>query len=477
MRFKKQLLSICLLLCIILSTGYFLATANLRFIYYTPAPCPESAKELSNPYVGWYQVRRYLLSDTADFDLPATAGPEQKPGLVLLEINLQNYADRPISSVGLSHLHTLFQAWASAEKQLIVRFLYDWDGNATEQEPKERSLILKHMSQAASVVNAYSDRIYILQGVFIGSWGEMHGSDYANPEDIRILMDHLSTVISPDIFLAVRTPEQWRLVTGRAEPVSAEQAFDPSLPARLGLFNDGMLGSDTDLNTYRAPSSEESSDSFGKRSREEEIRFQNLLCASVPNGGEVVIDNPLNDFAAAAAYFQETHVSYLNSAYDEAVLSKWKADSYKGEGVFHGMNGYDYIGRHLGYRYVLRDFACTPPGLPGETGLFSVTLENIGFSGAYHPFELTLSLTDINRGRAYTIPVRTDLRPLAAGTKTTLNIPFDSLSCPTGIYRLCLKISDPVTGCEVHPANDMAHTADGYVLGNLEIRSFPKLSQ
>lgn len=214
MRFKKQLLSICLLLCIILSTGYFLATANLRFIYYTPAPCPESAKELSNPYIGWYQVRRYLLSDTADFDLPATAGPEQRPGLVLLEINLQNYADRPISSAGLSHLHTLFQTWASAEKQLIVRFLYDWDGNATEQEPKERSLILKHMSQAASVVNAYSDRIYILQGVFIGSWGEMHGSDYANPEDIRILMDHLNTVISPDIFLAVRTPEQWRLVTG-----------------------------------------------------------------------------------------------------------------------------------------------------------------------------------------------------------------------------------------------------------------------
>lgn len=477
MKFKKQFISICLLLCILLSTGFFLATAHLRFLYYAPESCPESAEELSNPYIGWYQVQRYLLSDTADSDLSAVTGQPQGPGLVLLEINLRDYGDRPISSTGLSRLDTLFQAWASTEKQLIVRFLYDWDGNAAEQEPEERSLILEHMSQTASVLNAYSDSVYILQGIFIGSWGEMHGSDYANPEDMRILTEHLSAVISPDIFLAVRTPEQWRIVTGRAEPVSAGQAFGSSLPARLSLFNDGMLGSGTDLNTYLDPSSKEPSDSLGKRGREEEIRFQNLLCAFVPNGGEVVIDNPLNDFAAAAACLKSTHVSYLNSAYDEDVLSKWKEDSYDGEGVFHGMNGYDYIGRHLGYRYVLRSSACTPPGLPGETGFFSVTLENTGFSGAYQPFELTLSLTDAGQDNVYRIPVQTDLRSLASGTKTTLQVPFDPQDCPTGTCRLCLKITDPITGCEIQLANDMDHTADGYVLGNLEIRSFPKFSQ
>ncbi|MCI8533037.1 MAG: DUF4832 domain-containing protein [Lachnospiraceae bacterium] len=477
MRFRKQFVSFFMVLCIILSTGYFLSTAKLRFIRYTPMPCPESTEELSNPYIGWYQVQRYLLSDTLSFDLDMITGLEQKPGLVLLEINLQNYADCPVTSAGLQNLDTLFHCWETTRKQLIVRFLYDWDGDARAQEPEELSLILEHMSQTVPVLNRYSDSVYILQGIFIGSWGEMHGSNHANEEDMRTLMQHLNTLVSPDIFLAVRTPEQWRSMTGQTEPLSAGQASGHSLAARLGLFNDGMLGSETDLNTYQESSSDHTSDATGKRSREEEIRFQSLLCDSVPNGGEVIIDNPHNDFAPAVTYLRDAHVSYLNGSYDEAVLSKWQADRYRGEGPFQGMNGRDYIGRHLGYRYVLRSSDCTSPDLPGEAAQFSAILENVGFSGSYVPFDLSLSLVAVERKNVYTIPIQTDIRSLSPGTQLMLSAPLELPDYMTGTYQLCLKITDPATGCEVRLANDTAHTAYGHAIGNLEIRSFPKFSQ
>ena len=126
----------------------------------------------------------------------------------------------------------------------------------------------------------------------------MHSSNYMDEENMLTLIRHLASVTSPDIFLAVRTPEQWRTIAKTAEPLSPENAYDGSLTARLSLFNDGMLGSDTDLGTYGESGSSSSSD-FGKRPRQTELLFQEALCRFVPNGGEVVIDNPYNDLPYA----------------------------------------------------------------------------------------------------------------------------------------------------------------------------------
>ena len=88
--------------------------------------------------------------------------------------------------------------------------------------------------------------------------------------------------------------------------------------------------------------------------REDELAFQNDLCRYVPNGGEVIIDNVYNDFDNAVKDLSQMHVSYLNSDYDSTVLNKWKETIVNGtDDVWNGMSGYDYIKRHLGYRYVL----------------------------------------------------------------------------------------------------------------------------
>ncbi len=80
------------------------------------------------------------------------------------------------------------------------------------------------------------------------------------------------------------------------------------------------------------------------------------------------------------------HVSYLNSEHDPAVLDKWKAAAYKDKAsVFNGLSGYDYIERHLGYRYVIQDTAL-------DSSDFQIRLENVGFSVCYRKLDLQLTL-------------------------------------------------------------------------------------
>lgn len=471
MKTKKNLFSLLFILCIFFATGIFIVTAGIRFTEYHPADCPESALELSNPWTGWYRIYRYDLSDTDPETLLEIRRMAPGPGLALLEFNLQNYAGGPVSEDGLARLDSLLGAWHDAGKQLIVRFLYDWDGHAYEREPSDLSQILTHMTQTAEILNAHTDCVYLLQGAYIGSWGEMHGSRYANAEDLTALMNHLDTVVSPDIFLAVRTPDQWRTVTGLSDPVSRKT----SLSGRLGVFNDGMLGSATDLDTYGKPGDGPD----GKRPREEELSFLNLLGRKIPHGGEVVLDNPYNDLERAAADLQKARVSYLNGAYDEAVLNKWKASVYTGEGPFHGMSGYDYISRHLGYRYVLRSTAFSRPDPMDGSSSLSVTLENTGFSCCYRSFDVNLTLEHTDTGRTLILPVPADTRLWEPDREITLDVPFDVRdSClGAGTYRVCLQIRDPFSGHEVRLANDIVYGVHGAAVGYLEIRSLPDLSQ
>ena len=474
MKKAKILLILFLSTAVPVVTGGIYRLKDLRFPYYEPAVYSESARELDNPYIGWYQLYNYLLTADGSYDTSEISEQDYGPGLVMLQFNLQNFADAPVSEAGLRQLTDILAAWHSTGRQLIVRFLYDWDGNAPEQEPESLSLILEHMSQTAEIVNRHTDCIYILQGIFVGSWGEMHSSNYMNEEDMLTLVHHLASVTNPDIFLAVRTPEQWRTIAQSAAPLSASEAFDGSLAARLSLFNDGFMGSETDLGTYAEADASFPLSGFGKRFRQAELLFQEELCLYVPNGGEVVIDNPYNDFPAAVQDLARAHVSYLNSTYDRDVLSKWRESVYHGEPLFDGMDGYDYISRHLGYRYVLRasDFSFSLPR--AETASLSLVLENVGFSGSYRSFDVSLTLKRTESSRKYVLPIQTDTRFWNPGSEILLETSFDIQKLTAGTYEIFLNISDPVSGFPVLPANEEADAAKGCPVGSLTIRKFPQ---
>lgn len=449
-----------------------IANTTMRIPEYTPASYRESAAKLDNPYIGWYQIHAYLLSDDSDYDLAPILEQEYGPGPVLLQFNLRNYADRPVSDAGLRQLNHILDAWHSRGRQLILRFLYDWDDCPEETEPESLSQILEHMSQTAEIVNLHTDCVHILQGIYVGSWGEMHGSRYTNTEDMIALISHLDSVIDPSIFLAVRTPGQWRAIAEATQsPAPGEEGFGTSLSSRLGLYNDGLLGSETDLGTYGVADPAPGAPAGESRSRQAELAFQGTLCDYVPNGGEVVIDNPYNDFPSAVQELSMIHISYLNDSYDEAVLSKWRADSYHGEGPFDGMNGYDYMAAHLGYRYVLKASALSFPEDLGP--VLSLWLENSGFSASCRDFDLALHIKQADGGE-HVLSVDADTRSWIPGQEILLEIPLELQSLALGDYELSLTLEDPRSGFQVYLANEGAQAGNGCPVGTLTIRKFPQ---
>ena len=154
---------------------------------------------------------------------------------MLLEINLRNYADQDLSANALSQLNRIFKICEKKKKQIILRFLYDWDGKAQKTEPSDFYRIKNHIQQVSATVNAHADCIYILQGLFIGNNGEMNNTNYGDIDQMRQLAETLAKNISPSIYLAVRTPAQLRGILYSRTPM-AGQSDEGSLASRLGLF-------------------------------------------------------------------------------------------------------------------------------------------------------------------------------------------------------------------------------------------------
>jgi len=386
--------------------------------------------------------------------------------LMMAEINLNNYSDTDLGENALLQLDSILSEVSSAKKQLILRFLYDWDGRAMETEPAEISQIMRHMDQVSAVVNRHAETVFIVQGVFTGNHGEMNTTRYGSLADCRLLMTHLADTLSPSIFLAVRTPSQLRGITQSRSPVTSETAFDGTLSSRLGLFNDGMLGSASDLGTYGESSFADSASPSGKGTREEELSFQDSLCQYVPNGGETVIDNPFNDLENAIADMRRMHISYLNRDYDSAVFNKWSSSIYEEEGIFQGRNGLDYIEAHLGYRYVLTGAALSYESLKNTPAALSFSIRNTGFAPAYQCFEGTVTLRHTATGILLSIPAQLDTRTIKAGSEAAFTVSLPVRSLPEGSYEVSFGLMDPRTDQPVLFANEGAG-ADGVLLGTL----------
>lgn len=473
---KKFLLpAILFLLCAAIGSGSYLFYTRWYFtLNYEPELSPATDRALNNPYQGWYQIFGYGLSDETppdrtSIEKTAAAYPYE---LVLLEINLKNYRTRAISEAGLSQLEDILSLWQSHGKQMILRFLYDWNGTAKETEPEDISVILNHMDQTAAVFNEYKDCVYLLQGIYAGDYGEMHGSDYLSVEAMCQLAEHLATVTDPSIFLSVRTPAHWRTITGSRDGLTKENAFSGTLSARLGLFNDGMLGSESDAGTYGETSLSLSGSLTDKGTREEELAFQNKLCQYVPNGGEVIRDNPCNDFTAAIKDLFFMHVSYLDCDYDTAVLDKWRASVYESSTVgdcFARANGYDYIEKHLGYRYDLLESGCRFDTFRDKTATFHLSIKNSGFSVGYRAFVPSISVVTEDGTLVDTYTFSSDTRAWLPEETVTLSAPLPLRTYGTGSYLLYFQLYDPVLKRSIKLSNSLPESAYGCLISSFTV--------
>lgn len=429
---------------------------------YTPVEYPESARYLDNPYMGFYHIYGYTLKDEIVYaspeNVPNVPRPENRPEerLVQVQINLRAFRDRPLTDTALSQLDTILSAWCSTEYSLLLRFLYDWDGRGLDSEPEDISIILQHMEQVASVYNRYASHIFSLQGLFTGNYGEMNNTSYGSSESIQILANKLVETADSSIYLAVRTPNQWRIITGADTYEGLTSMPNSPYLNRLGLYNDGMFGTEADTGTYT------------DRSRKEEIAFQNELCRTVPNGGEAIIENPLNDLDNAIADMRQMHVSYLNSVYDPTVLDKWKTTPYTQPGPYENVVGYDYIRDHLGYRFVLRSTEIQPDYALMQCVL-RIAIENVGFAESYRGFSFRLTLLNTETGETITILPEEDSTCLASGETTVMEIPLELETYPPGTYELYWQTLDETFNEPILYGNTQIPTDHGYLLGTMSL--------
>ena len=454
------------------AVALFILYSRFQPVSYAPASYAEGNAILDNPFCGFLHLCGFLLSEDDPESMAVRCRQyinSNSRQLMLAEINLKNFADSDLSETALQQLDNILSEIYSSRKQVILRFLYDWDGKALETEPTEISQIVSHMNQVASIVNQYADSVLLIQSTFTGNCGEMTQTRFGSHEHNRYLMTHLSEVIDPSIFLAVRTPSHLRGVTESKSPITPETAFNGSLASRLGLFNDGMLGSVYDLGTYDDTSFANSTAPEEKGTREEEIAFQEYLCQYVPNGGEVVIDNPYNDFENAIVDLRRMHVSYLNRDHHAEVMEKWEASTYAGDDCFRGMNGLDYIEAHLGYRYVITNSELTYNAMKSDDASFSITIENAGFAPSYRNFDGMLMLRDIATDILISIPVEMDVRTIQADSKTSFAFSLDVRALPEGIYEISFGLTDPYTGRAIQFANDTINENALVPLGTLTV--------
>ncbi len=447
----------------------------------------ESARALKNPNRGFYHMHGYFIKDEVrslksfQEDLGWRFAKDDETTLTMIQINLQHFRNGEISEKGLESLDNLFKALEENvdDKHLILRFLYDWDGKNMQYEPDSLDTVLRHIEQVGPWLKEHKDQIFLTQGLFIGSWGEMHSSKFLGTENFQALAQALYEATADTTYLSVRMPAQWRMITGIGDPGQVVRG-DGTLASRLGLFNDGMLGSWSDYGTYGDQTQAEHG-AFTFWNRREELAFQDILCRVVPIGGEIMTPNKYNDFENALADMKAMHVTYANRDFDTRVFDKWEKVIVREDGCFDGMDGLTYMERHLGYRLVLRgtalEYDWKTDRLTAE-----ITLQNVGFAPIYREACVELVLYDRENGReySYTCDPAQDIRDLAGGTQSdvlqTLRWELPMGGMPEGELEVYFSISDSLSGETILLGNEQDPDRKGYRVGTLRLGAAGELS-
>ena len=438
----------------------FALISNLSFSH----PAAETTDRLDDPDRGFYYIHRFRVADSADMT-SAVADDyiwDAETSLSLVEIDLVEYRRGQISESGLSKVRELFDALRNVGKRYIIRFAYDFEGAGIYNEPAERSVIETHMRQLGGIVSSNSDIIFTLQGLFTGSWGEMNGTRYGSDSDLVSLFDTLIESVGDNVFLSVRKPSQLRIITGKSR-------HGAECEKRLGLFNDGISGSDSDLGTYGITGRTEQGEQGFYESwvKSDEVDFVNDLCRKVPYGGEAIIDNKLNDFENAVEYLSKLHVSYLNLGYDREVLEKWEKHTVKDSGIWNGIDGLSYIERHLGYRFAAENIKISHSIIKDKVN-YSVYIKNVGFAPVYGGLSIEITLSD----HEMTVLERTVFDhpdcDICNGEKIRIKGAFSLTHDERKNFILCIRATGIRTGRALKFANFEKSDDNGYIMGKIK---------
>lgn len=296
---------------------------------------------------------------------------------------------------------TFLDAWAETLSNCrnngcmaALRFRYDSTGK-DKPEPASFDQVLRHIQQIkeSGIFEKYSDIIAFVECGFVGKWGEQHGGKYTSVQHKAQLLEALLQAVPAPIPVTVRTPDifaEWAGITRKdldnRELIDSltESQYTTEIrknKSRIGLYNDGYMGSDSDLGTFS--------------NREIETSWLAEQTMTSYYGGEFSgnldfakkYDTYLPENAIPEMY--KTHLSYINGNIFQLYKDYTFSEAYDVSGVdnsaYYGQTVFSFIRDHLGYRYVLRDSKITSETQQGGEVQVNFSIENTGFANQIPP--------------------------------------------------------------------------------------------
>ena len=275
---------------------------------------------------------------------------------------------------------------------VIVRICYDPWYNGRSNVTPDHEWVLKHVKQLAPVLSKNTDVIVALEMGMHGAYGEMHS-------DTNITYDRVAEAVN---LMLRNTPPELKILTRTGNYSAKVLGFDNwgvdfnidgdkfkeiakakgDTMYRVGMFNDGYLGTQYDYGTWGA-------DCKTSICREEGVAWLEKYSINTPYGGEAlttangyqVINTP--EFLAYEGF--RTHTSYLNIQWNNNLIDSWKKTPFKQKDFDYDpardedLTGFKYINDHLGYRFVLRESWLSDT--VGDDGMLRAKLriQNVGF--------------------------------------------------------------------------------------------------
>ena len=393
----------------------------------------ESRETLSNPDRGFY-----IQVNTKQLNKITEAAEDVR--IILLAYDIEDFARK--DDISKEKLNELKDALLMAKKEhLGVVFRAAYGFHKEVKEPRELKTIRRHIKQICNVLNDHADELLVVQSGMLGEYGEWHSSHFLDDsedesrENRIYVLKQWEKYLDPGVPVAVRRPKFVR-----------EAWEEDILLGRLGVHNDALLSTESDMGTYDDPDMD----------REAELAWMQDHLAGQFNGGEMPTPGSLNEPKNVDREFSMLHLSYLNSRYNKDIIDDWSRQR------FQGINAKQYLESHLGYRLYISELstnmfisneALSSSGLELELGL-----TNSGYARLPEKYRLFLSV-DNGIMRTY-LPVQLPaLNQISNGQTATAQL---TLTVP----KEFLEEEDPITiGVKIAPAQS-AFEKDCVLLAN-----------
>ena len=370
--------------------------------FYTPQVLhlkPSGGKPIENPS----SKLLHLRAEISEFSSHAWLGIDTTDG----KKDTTWGKNQDLTEDALNVLQTTFDNIRENKGFVIVRICYDPWYNGRSNVTPEHEWVLKHVKQLAPVLSKNTDVIVALEMGMHGAYGEMHS-------DTNITYDHVAEAVNlmlrntpPELKILTRTGnysakvlgfDNWGVdfnIDGEKFAEIAKAKGDTMF--RVGMFNDGYLGTQYEYGTWGA-------DCKTSICREEGVAWLEKYGINTPYGGEAlttangyqVINTP--EFLAYEGF--RTHTSYLNIQWNNNLIDSWKKTPFKQKDFDYdpsrvdSLTGFKYINDHLGYRFVLREAWMSDTVGSDRILRAKVRIQNVGFGNLTWNAPVRLAILD-----------------------------------------------------------------------------------